>query len=104
MLHILQAPEEITNDIVVVDPLPFRIGREDCHLTIGDERTSRTHATIQRIGRQYFIMDMKSKNGTFINDESEMLAPGMRWPLNHGDRIRLGATIELVFTIPNQSA
>jgi hypothetical protein len=104
ILRILQAPAETESETVAVVPLPFRIGREGCHLTIGDDRTSRTHATIQRIGHQYFIMDMNSKNGTFINGESEMLASGMRWPLAHGDHIRLGTTIELVFDNPDQSA
>ena len=107
-LRILQAPEETANrdigDIISVEPLPFRIGREGCHLTIGDDRTSRTHAAIQRIGHQYFITDMGSTNGTFLNDEPDSLAPNMRWPLSHGDHIRLGTTIELVFNIPDQSA
>ncbi|MCA9945288.1 MAG: FHA domain-containing protein, partial [Anaerolineales bacterium] len=73
---------------------------EGCHLTLGDDRTSRTHATIQRIGHQYFITDMGSTNGTFLNDDPNCLAPNMRWPLAHGDHIRLGTTIALVFTIP----
>ncbi|MCB9006661.1 MAG: FHA domain-containing protein [Ardenticatenaceae bacterium] len=100
ILRILQAPAKIESETVAVAPLPFRIGREGCHLTLGDDRTSRTHATIQRIGHQYFITDMGSTNGTFLNDDPDCLAPNMRWPLAHGDHIRLGTTIALVFTIP----
>ncbi|MCA9945289.1 MAG: FHA domain-containing protein, partial [Anaerolineales bacterium] len=99
-LRILQAPAKIESETVAVAPLPFRIGREGCHLTIGDDRTSRTHATIQRIGHQYFITDMGSTNGTFLNDDPDCLTPNMRWPLAHGDHIRLGTTIELAFSIP----
>lgn len=100
-LRILQAPGETAVNSVDVAPLPFRMGREGCHLTIGDDRTSRTHATIQRIGHQYFITDMGSRNGTYLNDEAEPLSPNMRWPLAHGDRIRLGTTVELAFNLPD---
>lgn len=99
-LRVLQSSTETAKESVTIDALPFRIGREGCHLTIGDERTSRTHATIQRIGQQYFITDMGSTNSTFLNDRDEPLAPNMRWPLNNGDRIRLGTTIELRFDLP----
>jgi predicted component of type VI protein secretion system len=95
-LRVLRAPDVARqNEIAVINRFPFRIGREGCELTLGDGRTSRHHASIQQIGDQLVIIDKNSKNGTFLNDAPTPLTPGMRWPLQDGDRIRLGATIEL---------
>lgn len=95
-LRVLRAPDAARQDeIAVINRFPFRIGREDCELTLGDGRTSRHHASIQQIGDQLVIIDKNSKNGTFLNDAPAPLTPGMRWPLQDGDHIRLGTTIEL---------
>lgn len=95
-LRVLRAPDAgRQGEIAVINRFPFRIGREGCELTLGDGRTSRHHASIQQIGDQLVIIDKNSKNGTFLNDAPAPLTPGMRWPLQDGDRIRLGTTIEL---------
>lgn len=95
-LRVVRAPDaDREGEIVVVNRFPFRIGREGCELTIGDGRTSRHHASIQQIGDQLVIIDKSSKNGTYLNDAADPLTPGMRWPMQDGDRIRIGSTIEL---------
>jgi len=95
-LRVVRAPDTAREgEIVVVNRFPFRIGREGCELTIGDGRTSRHHASIQQIGDQLVIIDKNSKNGTYLNDATEPLTPGMRWPMDDGDRICIGSTIEL---------
>jgi len=99
-LRVLRAPDAARqNEIAVINRFPFRIGREGCELTLGDGRTSRHQASIQQIGDQLVIIDKNSKNGTFLNDAPTPLTPGMRWPLQDGDRIRLGTTIELQLAI-----
>ncbi|RKY25805.1 MAG: hypothetical protein DRP79_06065 [Planctomycetota bacterium] len=64
------------------------IGRDvDNGIIVADQGVSRHHAEIFRIGDRYFLKDMESKNGTFVNDEAvslEVLSPG--------DRIRIGQT------------
>ena len=95
-LRVIRAPDATREgEIVVVNRFPFRIGREGCELTLGDGRTSRHHASIQQIGDQLVIIDKGSKNGTYLNDATDPLTPGMRWPMEDGDRIRIGSTIEL---------
>ena len=95
-LRVVRAPDaDREGEIAVVNRFPFRIGREGCELTIGDGRTSRHHASIQQIGDQLVIIDKSSKNGTYLNDATDPLTPGMRWPMQDGDRIRIGSTIEL---------
>ena len=95
-LRVVRAPDTgREGEIAVVNRFPFRIGREGCELTIGDGRTSRHHASIQQIGDQLVIIDKSSKNGTYLNDAPDPLTPGMRWPMQDGDRIRIGSTIEL---------
>src|SRR4029453_998777 len=56
-----------------------------------DQGVSRRHAEVIRIGEMYFIKDLESRNGTFVNDKqiSEEL-------LRIGDQIRIGNSL-LVF-------
>ncbi len=65
------------------------IGRESDNTVVVDNKlASRHHAMIQKIKNAYFIKDMGSTNGTFIN--------GVRIPndkyvkLNPGDKITIG--------------
>lgn len=76
---------EIEGDSVV-------LGREaGGQVQILDQGISRQHAEIFRIGEMYFIQDLKSRNGTYVNDQriSEEI-------LRIGDQIAVGNTV-LVF-------
>lgn len=76
------------------------LGREtDCDIQIPDQGVSRRHAEIYRIGEMYFIRDLGSRNGTFVNEEQ--VAEEM---LRNGDRIRIGATILSFEDIPDEEA
>jgi serine/threonine protein kinase len=55
---------------------------------------SRHHARIYRSGSQWFIEDMNSTNGTFVNET--MLTPGQPIPLANGSQVRCSRLI-LVF-------
>jgi len=64
------------------------IGRDvDNGVIVADTGVSRHHAEIFRIGDKFFVKDLDSKNGTFVNDEQTSLEL-----LKHGDRIRIGQT------------
>jgi pSer/pThr/pTyr-binding forkhead associated (FHA) protein len=56
-----------------------------------EAKVSRRHARITMNDGQYFLEDLGSTNGTFIN-RGKRLAPGTRQPLNDGDEIIVGKT------------
>ena len=64
---------------------PLTIGRHETNaIVLDDPAVSGSHAEIECDGRQYFITDYQSRNGTFVNKElviSRQLA--------HGDRITI---------------
>ena len=46
------------------------IGRNaDCGIPLVDDQVSRSHARIYREGEKWFVQDLGSKNGTFVNDD-----------------------------------
>lgn len=68
---------------------PLTIGRSaDADLMILDEKASRVHCGIRFWDGEFFIKDLKSKNGTYVNDARVDIRQ-----LNPGDRIRVGSTV-----------
>ncbi|MBW1996845.1 MAG: FHA domain-containing protein [Deltaproteobacteria bacterium] len=62
------------------------IGRSpDNNIVIGEPAVSRRHLRIAREGKKYFVRDLNSKNGTFIN--------GKRIPPNEDVEIDIGVAI-----------
>lgn len=51
-----------------------------------DSKVSRSHAVLQKRNRQWFLQDLGSSNGTYVNGHKVQ-----RHPLRNGDRIQLGA-------------
>jgi len=64
-----------------------------------DSKVSRKHARIVRRNGSYFIEDLGSTNGTFVN-RGRRLLPGSPQALNEGDEIIVGKTF-LRFQINN---
>jgi len=56
-----------------------------------EAKVSRRHARITKRGGDYFVEDLGSTNGTFIN-RGRRLLPGDRHPLRDGDEIIVGKT------------
>ncbi len=67
---------------------PVTIGRHgDNVLTISDIKASRFHAVIEQVGDGYRIKDLKSSNGTFVNNRRIT-----EQPLTPGDVVLIGTT------------
>lgn len=65
------------------------LGREtDNDVVLDDPATSRHHAEIVFRDGGYVLTDLRSANGTFVNDRSTTEAP-----LKDGDLIRLGQNV-----------
>jgi pSer/pThr/pTyr-binding forkhead associated (FHA) protein len=75
-------PLEVTKDVTI-------IGRETtCDLVVADGSVSRRHATIERRGDGWVIIDQASANGTFLDSQRASEAP-----LKNHQELRLGAII-----------
>jgi hypothetical protein len=66
-----------------------QIGRADaCHLKLGDTYVSQFHARIYPQDGSWFVEDLGSTNGTFLN-QRKVSAPS---EVRAGDRVRVGTT------------
>jgi serine phosphatase RsbU (regulator of sigma subunit) len=72
---------------IIVNRTPFNVGRKvDKDLVIADPRVSRDHAEILQEGQDFFVVDLGSKHGTYVNGERVE-----RQKLERGDRLEFGA-------------
>ena len=78
-------PEESGEDNVIITSYPFFIGKaeRDVSLVLDDSTVSRYHARIDRTEDEFWITDLNSTNGTFLN--GIRLLPYERVFLKRGD-------------------
>ncbi|MFT5125662.1 MAG: putative component of type VI protein secretion system, partial [Verrucomicrobiales bacterium] len=74
---------------LILGDTPITIGRSsDADVPVLDERASRTHCGVRLWDGEYYIKDLKSKNGTYVNtDKVEM------GKIRPGDKIRIGTFV-----------
>ncbi len=65
-----------------------------------EAKISRRHARILRRSGQYYVEDLGSTNGTFIN-RGRRLLPGDRHPLNDGDELIIGKMFLRFYLVKN---
>jgi hypothetical protein len=80
----------ITSDSIYLGRLPTN------DFVLAGEGISRKHARIHRRGEEYYIQDLGSTNGTFVND----VRLDNERKLSHGDVIKLGRAVALEFDFP----
>src|SRR4051794_18251751 len=75
-----------TRTRVPIQPVPFNIGRQsDNHLVLRDNRASRNHARIFVENGEYWIEDLRSSHGTYVNGGRVT-----RQKLTASDRVEFG--------------
>jgi len=75
----------------------LEIGRDAGNdIQLHDQEVSRSHAELVREGRRYFLRDLGSSNGTYVNRRR---ITG-RYELNSGDQVQMGKTL-ILFTGPS---
>ena len=84
------APSQATTKLSAVqfgDKEKLTFGRDPNNdVVLDNPRVSRFHTQVTRVGRRYFVTDLRSANGTFVNDKR---VQGNVW-LNPQDTIRIG--------------
>ncbi len=75
---------------------PQLIGRSSEALPLTDTTVSRRHAELTPDDGRWFLRDLESANGTYVN--GERLEHGERFELSPGDQIRCGSTL-MVFAV-----
>ena len=89
------------------DKLEYLINKHDVeigkaphnHITLTDPTVSNTHAIVTAREGGYTIVDLGSRNGTFVNGER---LGSQAHTLRHGDKVQLGQTV-LTFRNPGES-
>ncbi|MDR2082071.1 MAG: FHA domain-containing protein [Candidatus Ancillula trichonymphae] len=62
-------------------------GREgNAGIFLDDPSVSRRHAEFTRIGTKFYVEDVGSLNGTYVNEQLQEA----RYPLNNGDEVQIG--------------
>jgi pSer/pThr/pTyr-binding forkhead associated (FHA) protein len=98
-LHAIFGPDE--GHEIALDAPAFVIGRsKECDLAIDHPCLSRQHAQIERQGQLYYLTDLKSTNGTFVNGERLGNEPHL---LRDQDEIQLGQAV-VVFIFVDELA
>jgi signal transduction histidine kinase len=90
--------EGVDDCIVLVRPTTT-VGRHpSTHLTLPRNTVSRNHACIVREGGRYFVEDLNSSNGTYINSQ-----PVRRTELRNLDRVAFG-DVEFTFYLDEETS
>ena len=85
-LQILKTPGTNQGATVALDAERIVIGRNpDCGIVIPVTSVSREHAQLLRVQGKFWIEDLQSRNGTFVNNQ----AISTRTQLKNNDRIRI---------------
>jgi hypothetical protein len=89
-LCILGGPEKGKSFALEGDLVTIGRGSEN-NIRVRDKSVSRRHLEIIRKGDKYFIRDLKSKNGTYVNEQK--IAPGKIFEIEQGLPIVIGKTL-----------
>jgi two-component system, cell cycle response regulator len=74
----------------LLEDSPMRVGRgPDNEIVLDGESISRRHASWERRGSRWWVVDERSTNGTYVNDELVDQAQA----LSNGDRVKVGGLI-----------
>jgi hypothetical protein len=82
-----------------LDGETFFIGRSSKNdIQVKDATISRKQVKLYRIGEKLFLEDLKSTNGSWLNDS--LVLPGEGFEVGEGDLITLGNTVMLITDAP----
>jgi predicted component of type VI protein secretion system len=89
-LKIFFGEEQEDKVFVLEQGKTYRIGRaKDADIRLKDIKVSRDHAMVRAENDQYYVEDLGSRNGTYVNGEKT----SGRMEIKDGDQIRLGFSV-----------
>lgn len=91
MVHYPSVFRVLTEEEILINKPVFRIGKEKSYVdyfVTNNNVVSRSHADIVTRGEHCFVIDLNSKNRTYINNQS--LPIQVEVEIQDGDRLRLG--------------
>lgn len=89
-LHILNGPDK-GQSFELIDGVTYLGRSADNDIRIEDKTVSRRHLKIVKKGAKYFVMDLKSRSGTFYN--GNYLASGVEHEVKEEVPIAIGMTV-----------
>ena len=86
---ILQLVSKMTGEVIVVSFFPFTIGKNKkvVQYCIDSDVVSRRHVQLTKENQKYYITDLHSTNGTWVNDRQ--LMPGRAYELHQGETVKI---------------
>jgi two-component system cell cycle response regulator len=99
LVHIYPTGPGMGSRYMLGDTAIVMVRDHDCDLSITDQSVSRHHARIQPGIDGYYVVDLQSTNGTFVNDK-----PASMYKLKDGDYLRVGNWIFRYLTGGNVEA
>ena len=95
-LKVYQAGKLIKSQQFMVEQISIGSGAEGPLLVLEDPSVNYWHALIEKRGNEYYISDLGSPTGTFVNSH-----PVLESPVKHGDHITVGElTIHFYVGVP----
>lgn len=87
MLRVIEGQEEGKG--YPIEKVPVTLGRDNiCDISITDTRMSRQHSMLFYYEPDFFLKDLGSTNGTFVNDKRIK-----QTAIKNGDHIKVGNTV-----------
>src|SRR5262249_29347411 len=99
--HLVICRSDGDRDVPLLGERSWKLGRgNQSAIVLEDDLVSRNHAMIQRMeSGEYFLIDMGSRNGSFVNDRRVSTPIALR----DGDRLKVG-NAQIVFHNPLETA
>ncbi len=85
---------ELSGERWILDQETITIGRgADCEIVLPERQVSRHHARLEKRRQGYVLLDLGSKNGTYVNGQ-EIQGP---YRLTDGDEIQIALCVKMSF-------
>lgn len=102
MPYLVIQPGKINERAIELGSAPTLLGREpQCHVSVADATLSGRHATVWTDRDRWYLADLRSTNGTFLN--RQLVPPLKAIELREGDAIEFGSVSARFVRVPEDA-